>query len=303
VLDVRRLRLLRELSLHGTLAKVAEAIHQSPSSVSQQLSQLEHEVGVELLRRAGRRVELTPAAELLVEHAGGILALLERAEAEVRALGDDVSGTVQIAAFQSAALAFMPELLTRLAEDHPRLRVTMSQRLPEEALLEARSNEVDLVIAQQYPHQPARLHAELDRAPLTTDRLRLAVPPSGERWARIRTLADAADVPWVMEPRDAASRTWTQSVCREAGFEPDVRFETDDLQAHIALVESGNAVVVLPDLMSVRRRPDVRWVDLPGRPRREVFTSTRAAIAAAPQIVACRAALAAVVPREVSLDA
>ncbi|GAB4004285.1 LysR family transcriptional regulator [Nocardioides ultimimeridianus] len=302
MLDVRRLRLLRELSIHGTLAAVAEVLHQSPSSVSQQLSLLEHEVGVELLRKAGRRVELTPAAQLLVEHTGRVLELLERAQAEVSALGDDVAGTVQIAAFQSAALAFMPQLLTRLAAEHPRLRVTMSQRLPEEALLEARSNELDLVIAQQYPHHPAPLHAELDRAPLTTDLLRLAVPPTGTPWDGIRRLADAAHAPWVMEPRGAASRAWTESICRTAGFEPDVRFETDDLEAQIALVETGNAVVVLPDLMSVRRRPHVRWVDLPGRPRREVFTSTRAAIAGAPQIVACRAALAAVVPAVLELE-
>ncbi|UDY23509.1 LysR family transcriptional regulator [Nocardioides sp. Kera G14] len=298
MLDVRRLRLLRELSIHGTLAEVAEVLHQSPSSVSQQLALLEREAGVELLRKSGRRVELTPAAELLVDHAGQILTLLEQAEAAVAALADEVSGTVQIAAFQSAALAFMPQLLTRLATEHPRLRVTMSQRLPEEALLEARSNEVDLVIAQQYPHHPAPLHAELDRAPLTTDRLRLAVPPHGSRWEAIDTLADAAGVPWVMEPRGAASRQWTEHLCREAGFEPDVRFETDDLEAHIALVETGNAVVVLPDLMSVRRPPAVRWVDLPGDPRREVFTSTRAAIAGAPPIVACRQALAEIVPAE-----
>lgn len=296
MLDVRRLRLLRELSIHGTLAAVAEVLHQSPSSISQQLSRLEHDVGVQLLRKTGRRVELTPAAELLVEHTTAILARLERAAAEVAALGDDVAGVVHIAAFQSAALAFMPQLLTRLAQEHPRLKVTMSQRLPEEALLEARSSEFDLVIAQQYPHHPAALHAELDRAPLVTDRLRLAVPPAGARWDAIGTLADAAGLPWVMEPRGAASRVWGEHVCRAAGFEPDVRFETDDLEAQIALVETGNAVVILPDLMTVRRPPHVRWVDLPGRPRRDVFTSTRAAIASAPPIVACRRALAAVVP-------
>ncbi len=301
MLDVRRLRLLRELSIHGTLARVATALHQSPSSVSQQLSQLEREVGVPLLRKAGRGVELTPAAVLLVDHTSQVLALLERAQAEVTALGDDVAGTVQIAAFQSAVLAFMPELLTRLATDHPRLKVTLSQRAPEEGLLEVRSNEVDLVIAEQYPHLPAPLHADLDRVPLTTDRLRLAVPPSGPRWSGVAALGDTAGLPWVMEPRGALSRSWTEALCRQAGFEPDVRFETDDLEAQIALVETGNAVVILPDLMSVRRRPDVRWVALPGEPRREVFTSTRAGLATAPQIVACRTALAAIVPRNLEL--
>lgn len=293
MLDVRRLRLLRELAVHGTLARVAEVIHQSPSSVSQQLSLLEREVGVELLTKSGRRVELTPAAELLAEHAATILGLLEQAEAEVKALGDDVAGTVHVAAFQSAALAFMPQLLTHLASAHPRLKVSMSQRVPEEALLEARSSEFDLVIAEQYPHAPAPLHAELDRKPLTSDRLRLAVPPA---WDHVGALRDAAHLPWVMEPRGSASRTWAEAMCRQAGFEPDVRFETDDLEAHIALVETANAVVILPGLMTVRREPKVRWVDLPGRPRREVFTSTRAAIAAAPQIVACREALAKVIP-------
>ncbi len=302
MLDLRRLRLLRELAIHGTLAEVANVLHQSPSSVSQQLGRLEREAGVPLLRRTGRRVALTPAAELLVDYADRILDLLEEAEAAVAGLSDETSGTVHIAAFQSAALAFMPQLLTRLATDHPRLKVTMSQRVPEEALLEARSSEFDLVITQQYPHHPARRHPELDREPLTTDLLRLAVPPAGDRWDTIHSLADAATVAWVMEPPGSASRQWLEHLCRTAGFEPDVRFETDDLEAHIALAEAGNAVVVLPDLMSVRRRPRVRWVDLPGAPRREVFTSTRATIAGAPQIVACRRALAELVPPRLTLD-
>ncbi len=73
MLDLRRLRLLRELYVRGTLAEVAAALHQSPSSVSQQLRLLEREVGVELLRKAGRRVQLTPQAEILVEHTAAVL--------------------------------------------------------------------------------------------------------------------------------------------------------------------------------------------------------------------------------------
>ena len=293
MLDVRRLRILRELALRGTLAEVAAVLHQSPSSVSQQLSQLEREAGVELLRKAGRGVELTPAGELLVEHAADILSRLERAAAEVSALGSTVTGTVHIAAFQSAALAFVPQLLATLAREHPRLKMTFSQRLPEHALAEARSAGLDLVIAQQYPHHPAPLHAELDVVPLTTDALRLALPPGESRWNELRDLRDA---PWVLEPRSSASRAWVEHECRAAGFEPEVRYETDDLEAHIALIESGYAVGILPDLMRVRRRPAVRLVDLPGLPRREVFTSTRRSIADAAQIRACRAALTAIVP-------
>src|ERR1700757_2094660 len=94
MLDVRRLRLLYELSLRGTLAGVAEALHQSPSSVSQQLTQLEREAGVELLRRGGRGVQLPPAAERLAEHAGVILDRLEQAESDLAEAGERASGTV-----------------------------------------------------------------------------------------------------------------------------------------------------------------------------------------------------------------
>jgi DNA-binding transcriptional LysR family regulator len=301
LLDVRRLRLLHELSLRGTLSEVAEALHQSPSAVSQALNQLEREVGVPLLEKVGRRLRLTPAAEVLVEHTGVILARLELAASDVAVQSDEASGTVRLAVFQSAASAFMPQMLTELATRHPRLRVTMSQREPEQALYETWMREFDLVIAEEYPGHAARAYPDLHRSPLTTDLLRLAVPPAGDPWDRISSVADAAELPWTMEPEGTASRHWAEQLCRRAGFEPDVRFETDDLEAQIALIENGNAVAILPDLMRVRRRPNVRVVDVDPR-RRSVFTATRTAISATPAIVACRQALASVVPEHLDVD-
>ncbi|MDF2442995.1 MAG: hypothetical protein JWR01_1198, partial [Subtercola sp.] len=176
MLDVRRLRLLRELKLRGTLAGVAAALNQSPSSVSQQLAQLEAEVGVELLRKSGRRVQLTAQAEILVEHTAAVLERLELAEADLDASLRQATGVVRIAVFQSAALALMPAALSLLAAEHPRLRVEMTQREPETALYETWARDFDLVIAEQYPGHAAPHHPELDRLNLTTDALRLAVP-------------------------------------------------------------------------------------------------------------------------------
>lgn len=300
MLEVRRLRLLRELSSRGTIAEVAEVLHLSPSSISQQLSQLEREVGVPLLRKTGRRLELTPAAEVLVEHTERILSHLEEAESAAVGVSGEASGTLRIAVFQSAAVAFMPRLLAELATRHPRLRVTMSQREPEEGLRETAAHEFDLVIAEQYPHHAAPRHPSLDRVPLTTDALRLAVPAVGD-WGHLTSIADAGRAPWVMEPHGAASRHWAEQLCRQAGFEPDVRFETDDLEAHIALIESGSAVAVVPDLMLVRRRPDARLIELPDAPRRSVFTSVRRSSIDTPAVHACRTVLAEVIPPTVEL--
>jgi DNA-binding transcriptional LysR family regulator len=292
MLDVRRLRLLRELSIRGTLAEVAEALQYSPSSVSQQLALLEKEVGVELLRKTGRRVQLTPQAEVLVAHTAQLLETMEQAEADLAASLTTVTGTVKIAVFQSAALALMPETLTRMTREYPEVRIEMIQREPETALHETWARDFDLVIAEQYPGHAAPRYPELDRVKLTTDAIRLAVPAS-DGGADIRTIEDTADLAWVMEPRGAASRHWAEQACRSAGFEPDVRFETADLQAQIRLIESGNAVALMPDLVWTGRGTTARLLELPGKPHRTIFTSVRRSSAKRPAILAARETLAA----------
>lgn len=320
MLDVRRLRLLVELSRRGTLAAVAEALAYSPSSVSQQLNQLEKEAGVPLLVQVGRRVQLTPQAELLVGHAQAVLERLEEAEADVARSLTTVGGTVRIAVFQSAAHAVVPQALTLLAAEHPALRVEITEREPELALFDVAARDFDLVIAEQYPGYTRPLHPELDRVPLARDAIRLALPPAeppadrGGPKGRLETrpteprptatlLAAASDHPWVLEPEGTASREWAEQLCRQAGFEPDVRFETADLMAHIRLIRSGNAVGLLPDLVWAGEAATVQLVPLHGDPEREVFSSTRRAAARRPAVVAARDALARAAARSGRPDA
>src|SRR6476659_3392100 len=201
MLDVRRLRLWLELKIRWTLAEVAEALKYSPSSVSQQLALLEKEAGVELLRKTARRVQLTPQAEGLVAHTSQLLETLEQAEADLAASLTTVTGTVRIAVFQSAALALMPDTLSRMTAEYPEVRIEMIQREPETALHETWARDFDLVIAEQYPGHAAPRYPELDRIKLTTDAIRLAVPPADSSRPPITSLEDTAALPWVMEPR------------------------------------------------------------------------------------------------------
>ena len=136
-------------------------------------------------------------------------------------------------------------------------------------------------VAQRFPEHVWKLAA-------------LQVPP-GAAWAHITRLAETAGLPWVVEPHGAASRHFAEQACRQAGFEPDVRFETADLTAQIELIETGNAVALIPDLMWARRPPLVRLVDLDGVPHRTVFTAARRSMAQRPSILACREALTAAV--------
>lgn len=281
VLDLKRLAMLRELQLRGTIAAVAEALAYSPSAVSQQLSVLEAEAGVTLLVKSGRRVRLTAAAELIVEHTHALLERMEQLEQDLAAAPLSASGTVRMAVFQSAALGIVPQALTLLAAIHPALRVEITQREPESAMAAVWAREFDLVIAEQYPDHVAAIMPELDREALCTDELRLAAQS-------VSSLPAAGLLAWVMEPRGTASRHWAEQTCRAAGFEPDVRFETADLQAHIRLVESGHAVALLPDLVWGGRAAHVPLLTLPGRPRRTVFTTARRSSSGSVAIAACR---------------
>ena len=290
--DLHRLRLLRELKHRGTLAAVAAALSYSPSSISQQLSLLESEVGVPLLEPVGRRVRLTPQAEILVAHTDAVLERLEQAEADIATSLTDLTGTLRIASFQTAALALVPTALSLLRDAHPLLRVHVTQTEPEKALPALLARDFDLVIAEEYPGNPDLRPAELEQEDLCDDTLRLAQPKATDTATPQEALRALADHPWVMEPEGTAARHWAMSLCRNAGFEPDVRFESTDLLLHLRLVEQGHAAALLPDLVWSGRPPTVTLRPLPHSHRaRRLFTAVRRGRGQHPAIQACRQAL------------
>ncbi|MDQ1128220.1 LysR family transcriptional regulator [Microbacterium sp. SORGH_AS_0888] len=295
MLEMKRLRLLWEFHARGTIAAVADALSYSPSAVSQQLGLLEREAGVPLLRRTGRTLELTAAGAALVAETDDLLAGLERAEAALHRVRAEVTGTVRVAAFQTAMLAIIPTALRHLSDRYPALRVEVVQYEPGAALRETWARGFDLVVAEQYPGHSTEHFPGLDRETLTHDPITLGLPPRGtgdRRFDRIEELADAAGVPWVMEPPGTATRHWAEQACRRAGFEPDIRVETADLQAHLRVVESGNAVALLPGLVHISAPTRLRLLPLPDDPHRTIFTAARASRGTHPALVAVRSALA-----------
>ncbi|MFJ3670345.1 LysR family transcriptional regulator [Streptomyces sp. NPDC090106] len=296
--DVHRLRLLLELKRRGTLTAVAEALNYSPSTISQQLSQLESEVGVPLLVPAGRRVRLTPQADVLAAHAEIVLRQLEAAEAALAQSLTELTGTVRIASFQTGLLGLLSPVLTTLDARHPGVRVEVFQVEPQIALPGMLAHEYDLVIAEEFRHQPLPRQSDIDYRELFQDPLRLALPVAD---ADASTTAGDGGVwevvaqrPWVAEALGSASRNWLRTLCREAGFEPDIRFTTDDLLVQRQLVADGHAVAILPDLLDAAQNPKVALVTVPGGPHtRRILTASRRDASAHPAIEACRAAFAA----------
>src|SRR4051794_6673150 len=296
MLDLRRLRLLRELSERGTIAAVADALQFTPSAVSQQLAMLERETGVRLLERAGRGVRLTDPALVLVGHASALLDRAAEAEADLAAAAGAVAGRARIAGFQSVVLRLALPAVEALGREAPRLRCEVVEAEPEQALPALALGDLDLVLGDEWEHQPWRLPAGLERHELLRDPVRLALPvrhPLARRHGEAVPLVALAGAPWTTGHSGMAWEEVTQRTCREhGGFDPDIRHRTNDATVSLALVARGLAVTLVPDLVLSGRHPGVALRGIAGASlHRAIFAVTRTADAARPST---RAVLAAV---------
>jgi DNA-binding transcriptional LysR family regulator len=246
MLDVRRLRLLRELAHRGTIAAVAEALAFSASAVSQQLTALEREAGVVLLERTGRRVRLTPAAWKLVGHADAVLDRLERAEAELADARQGPAGPLRIGTFPSAARVVIPPALAALAVDCPDLEPMVAEVDPAGVGDLLRAGELDVALVHDYDFVPPATEPGIERQPLFAEAMHLAAPVHGACGSD--DLADYRDQPWILATHGTLCHAMAVRACQAAGFTPRVRHRADDFDTVLALVAAGQGVALVPDL-------------------------------------------------------
>ncbi|WP_446211441.1 LysR family transcriptional regulator [Micromonospora sp. IBSANI012] len=250
-LDLRRLRLLRELEERGTLGAVALALGYSPSSVSQQLSVLEKEVGARLLEKAGRGVRLTDAGRLLAQHARVLLAAAEAASADLAALAGEVRGTVRAGGLQSVARRLLVPAVARMMVEHPQVRTEVSELELEQALPGLRLGAVDLVISDEYDGHPRPRPAGLRFTLLHEEPLKLVLSP-GHRLAKRGgpiALSMLREEVWVASAVGTGHHDMVVGSCRSiGGYEPDVRHRSSDADVQLELVRTTGAVALLPAL-------------------------------------------------------
>jgi molybdate transport repressor ModE-like protein len=256
MLNVNRMRVLREVAARGSIAAAAEALYLSPSAVSQQMSTLEREAGVELLERAGRGVRLTPAGERLVAHTDQVLAVLEEAQADVDAVAHGVAGRVHTSAFPTAARALLVPALARIKAAYPRLQLRMVDLEPEDGIPLLRIGELDILLTYEFEMLPPRQEAGLERVPLLSEPMAIALPVSHPLAAGMLRVADLRDEQWIVG-RDGSSFLEVQvRVANQAGYQPKVDLHSNDYQVILAAVEAGLGVALVP--------PMARFADYPG---------------------------------------
>jgi DNA-binding transcriptional LysR family regulator len=296
MLDLRRLRLLHELHARGTIAAVADALQFTPSAVSQQLAVLEREAGLPLLEPAGRGVRLTDAALVLVGHAAALLERAEVAESDLAAATGRVAGRGRIASFQSVGLRVAVPAIRALAAEAPDLRCELIESEPEESLPALALGDVDLVLADEWEHQPLARPDGIAREDLHTDPVHVVLPAGHPAAGRDQVpLAELAGEVWTTGHRGTAWEDITVRTCRGlGGFDPDIRHRTNDSVLSLALVADGQAVTLLPELVRPGAPPGVvaRRIS-EGTLHRTIFAATRAADAERPSVQALLTAVRA----------
>jgi DNA-binding transcriptional LysR family regulator len=279
MLDVRRLRVLREVSLRGSFSAAAQALAYSQSAVSQQIAALEREAGTRLVERDTRRVRLTDAGQALVGRADTILAELAAADAELAAIAGLRGGRVRVSTFASAATTLLPAAVATFRDRHPEVQVELSLvEATAEAVDGVRAGRADLALLTQPVDQPPPGLVEAHR--LFEDPM-LVVLPAGHPLARRRALAlaDLAGEPWVLGGGPGCSdRDTVLRACHAAGFEPrvTVAFPTDDYNATQGMVAAGAGITLLPRLALTMPRDDLVVRPLAGdSPSRLVVAAVR----------------------------
>jgi DNA-binding transcriptional LysR family regulator len=275
MLDVRRMRVLREVALRGSFSAAAEALSFTQSAVSQQVAALEREAGAVLVERSARGVRLTDAGEAVVRHAEGILAKLAEAEAELEAIAGLRGGRLRMAAFESAAATIMPVAIARFAQVHPAVELSMTLLEPEAAVAALRAGDIDLAITFGGGKQEDRdgegvVHHHLLEDPMYLV-LALSHPLARKRGVR---LADLAGEPWIGGAPDCECNRMISQACLRFGFDPRIAFETDDYAAVQGFVAAGVGVSLIAELGLRTVRDDIVVRSL-GRdtPVRQIFAT------------------------------
>jgi DNA-binding transcriptional LysR family regulator len=259
--DPRRLTMLVELSRLGSMREVAERLHTTTSTVSQQLAVLAREVGTTLLEPDGRRVRLTPAGHRLAGHAVTVLAAIDAARSDLDPTAVP-RGELRVAGYASAVRRLLLPLVCDVRSTHPGVRLLINEYEPDEAFRLLGRDELDLALVYDYNLARQALGPTLVARPLDTIRWGLGVPAGaldepGDALSVFRRFADAD---WIVNSRSTADEDVVRTIASLAGFAPRIRHRADSLELVADLILAGLGVGLLP--CGPPARAEVRLVEL-----------------------------------------
>ena len=275
MLDVRRLRVLREVIGHGSFSAAADSLHLSQSAVSQQIAVLEREVGIPLLERTSEGPKLTSAGEALMEHGDAVICRLEEAERELAQIAGLEGGRLRLASFPTASATLMTRVLSIFRQRFPKVELEFIEDETEESYPALKRGDLDLAVVFDYPAFPLDFSRDVESELIYEEPMYVALPPghplAGAKSVRIE---DLSDEDWLCGALPSSCRFQVINLCREAGFEPRITFQSEDYGVIKGFVAGGLGVAILPELAG--GDPGIEMRPVRGeKPLRRLYAVTR----------------------------
>ncbi len=294
MLDVRRMRLLREVATRGTISAAAEALSFTPSAVSQQIAALEREAGVALVERGPRSVRLTEAGRALVEHTDAILARIRAAEEDIQAIAGLRRGTLRLTSFPTAYATIVPSAINELRRRHPGIELELTEADPLAGCRQLKTGDVDIALVYEYDYVPLPNDDAIELVHLLDDPISALLPCAhpAARKRKVR-LIDLSEDAWITSTARSSCHSFVARACRAAGFTPKITMESDDHGVWQGLVAAGVGVALASELSlpSVHSGVAIRPIS-PKPLGRRIYAAHRIGAARSPAIAQVVALLA-----------
>jgi DNA-binding transcriptional LysR family regulator len=247
---------LREVAKLGSFSAAAAELNFTPSAISQQIAQLEREVGVQLVERKSTGISLTRAGQVLLAHANAMLARAADAEAELRLLAAGSWGRLRVGAFASAAASLMPAAIVEFRKVEPLVAIELVEQDRARSIDELQRGELDLAVIVLNGLEENDGNAAVQNVEVTAlldDQIDVLLP-AGHPLAGAGSLAleDLRDQAWV-DCSGSPVRFWMTA----RGIQPNVVFSSDHHSVVHAFVAAEFAVAFSPRLTQPVTQPGV----------------------------------------------
>lgn len=244
-IDSTELRILHALALSGSLTATAAQLGLSQPAVSQRIKRVETRLAVPLIERSGRGIRLTPAGRILAEHGRTVVSEIDAALAAIDDLRGERAGTLRLVGFPSASATVVPAIMRSLSVEAPEVSLQYREAEPPTATEMLRDGEVDCALVFDY-EGAAELPAGSAFMPLWREEVSLVVSDQRAGDANSADLGEFSEEHWIAGCEKCRGHLLTAA--GEAGFEPDIIQETDNVPAMLAMAAAGGAVALVPGL-------------------------------------------------------